>query len=109
MFGNIAGGNVDYGQGGGGVWKEKFNVTWQTEKFNEKFDEKFNVTGQTDRVYLRLTRFITLPLILTLLVGGHSNVSCIQSCNKQISSLLTIFHLEEWFAFFSQSNEGKVL
>ena len=55
---------------GGDVWKEKFKVTGQTEKFNEKFDEKFNVTGQTDRVYLRLTRFTTFPLILTLLVGG---------------------------------------
>ena len=35
------------------------------------------VTGQTDRVYLRLTlfTFLALILIMTLLVGGDSSVS----------------------------------
>ena len=43
------------------------------------------VTGQTDRVYLRLTlfTFLALILIMTLLVGGDSSVSIKEMENKK--------------------------
>ena len=48
-------------------------------------EEWVKVTGQTDRVYLRLTlfTFLALILIMTLLVGGDSSVSIKEMENKK--------------------------